>query len=1079
MTTRPSHRSIAGTPATPDLQSPAMDHGRGHSVAQSLRSITCALLGIAYVSAQGPLSPSGSNTEYTIPDGDFEHSTSTYVTLSPGSWQFWTFAASSGSSGISADNSSLTSSNLSAPNGSHVAFLQGSGSSISNIVNFSFSGATPPGIWRVRFSAAQRVVSGVPENQTVRVSLGGTDLFHEPIRRSVYDQYVTRPITVAAGNQTIVIASNGAGTAFIDDVRLESVLDWDDTTNTWAGTSPTGHDVVIPAGVAVAVGVSATAKTVEVKGELLATMRTCALTTEWVMVTDKGVLEVGTAGCPFLQTFTLTLASTDYAAMATPGMGTKFLVAMDGGRIDLHGKPKVSWVKLTQTAQNTTQLYVDQSVDWTNGDQIVIAPSFAHTDAQVCSVSSVSGQTVTLQAATSSNKTHYGGANVTYSRSTPTALSWDLDRRAEVGLLTHNVRVVGAVDGDYPQFGGHIMIMHCSNCNDGPGFGRLSNVELENLGQGRVADGDSYAFSGKGRYPIHWHMCMDTRKTEPNYSPNNPNLVVRTEQYIRNCSIHNSNNRAVTIHGSDYVLVQDNVAYKHVGHGVFLEDGPEQGNAIERNLVIETLKPDTGLSVIPTDSSHAEPQNRSPASFWLSNPYNKVSGNVAAGTVGTGFWLVFHHELTGPSLNDPLMTTYRTNLYHPASPPAPRELPFIEFKDNVAHTCGSGLDINDSVNSNLTLLPNVGWLPPTPQTIENFRAYACSQSLYAGVGTDKVTFLNNVLSDSKSEHVLFATPHSVKKSLLIRDAGGGFITSSDTLARAITLYDGPTRMKNCHLVAYAGNNQFYLTHIHLVGAAVRRVNHTFEGISFDTMPNWNIFVIPNTYNGPGTGPGSRDWSMVLWDPDGSLGGTTNRSIILDQPMLRDTGDTSETAVPTSSNYGVPLYLSRHKFGLLLIHHTGFTQTTAPHTLPKITYTRNDGSTSPPQYPNSDKADPRLQIAVWTEASHYSGNNYYDLSWDWGTLTPTSPIDVQLGDLGVHQGGMVVLKLQINPGTAYSSLTVTDGTTTLTPYSDTGTGTNGFNGTQARSETSYTVVGTDVWLRIIVPADEKTIRIAWT
>ena len=38
------------------------------------------------------------------------------------------------------------------------------------------------------------------------------------------------------------------------------------------------------------------------------------------------------------------------------------------------------------------------------------------------------------------------------------------------------------------------------------------------------------------------------------------------QQYIRGCAIHHTYNRAVTIHGTHEAVLEDNVAYKTMGH---------------------------------------------------------------------------------------------------------------------------------------------------------------------------------------------------------------------------------------------------------------------------------------------------------------------------------------------------------------------------------------------------------------------------------------------------------------------------------------------------------------------------------
>lgn len=88
---------------------------------------------------------------------------------------------------------------------------------------------------------------------------------------------------------------------------------------------------------------------------------------------------------------------------------------------------------------------------------------------------------------------------------------------------------------------------------------RISNVELYHVGQ---------AFR-KGRYPIHFHMNGDMKSS-----------------YVKESSIHQSFNRAVNIHASNYVTVERNVIYNIMGGAYFMEDGIEIGNEFKYNLAI-------------------------------------------------------------------------------------------------------------------------------------------------------------------------------------------------------------------------------------------------------------------------------------------------------------------------------------------------------------------------------------------------------------------------------------------------------------------------------------------------------------
>ena len=52
------------------------------------------------------------------------------------------------------------------------------------------------------------------------------------------------------------------------------------------------------------------------------------------------------------------------------------------------------------------------------------------------------------------------------------------------------------------------------------------------------------------------------------------------QSYATGNSIHDSNNRAITIHGVHYLTVKENVAYNIKGHSIFIEDSIESRNFI-------------------------------------------------------------------------------------------------------------------------------------------------------------------------------------------------------------------------------------------------------------------------------------------------------------------------------------------------------------------------------------------------------------------------------------------------------------------------------------------------------------------
>ena len=110
------------------------------------------------------------------------------------------------------------------------------------------------------------------------------------------------------------------------------------------------------------------------------------------------------------------------------------------------------------------------------------------------------------------------------------------------------------------------------------------------------------------------------------------------QSYVKGNSIHDSNNRAITIHGVNYLTVQDNVAYNIKGHSIFIEDSIERRNFLYNNLVMNTHR---SWSLLNTDTT--------PANFWITFPDNDFIGNHAAGSENYGFWFDPKDHSTGPS----------------------------------------------------------------------------------------------------------------------------------------------------------------------------------------------------------------------------------------------------------------------------------------------------------------------------------------------------------------------------------------------------------------------------------------------
>ena len=131
-------------------------------------------------------------------------------------------------------------------------------------------------------------------------------------------------------------------------------------------------------------------------------------------------------------------------------------------------------------------------------------------------------------------------------------ITFDVDERGEVGMLTRNIKLQASADAEQSFYGGHVMAMAASKMF-------VEGVEFNRMGQNLTL----------ARYPIHWHLVGDAQG-----------------QYIKNSAIHDTYSRCVTVHGTNYLRVENNVTYNNVGHCFFLEDGVEHGNQFVHNLGI-------------------------------------------------------------------------------------------------------------------------------------------------------------------------------------------------------------------------------------------------------------------------------------------------------------------------------------------------------------------------------------------------------------------------------------------------------------------------------------------------------------
>src|SRR5262252_4613207 len=319
-----------------------------------------------------------------------------------------------------------------------------------------------------------------------------------------------------------------------------------------------GDKVIIEKGKQVVLDVTPPALNgLTIEGKLsFANTKDIELTTEWIML--HGELEIGTEKAPHTRkatiTFTNNVKDEDISGGGTTGKVDRGIMLM-GGTLNLHGNQTNTWTKLSNTAATgATSIQVLNAAGWRVGDEIVlVSTDYGPRQAERRTISAVSGNTITLDKKL--DYMHFG------------KITFDVDERGEVGLLTRIIKLQASADAAESFYGGHVMAMVGSKMF-------VEGVEFNRMGQNMTL----------ARYPIHWHLVGDAGKG----------------QYIKNASLHDTYNRCVTVHGTNFLHVENNVTYNTVGHCFFLEDGIEHGNEFIKNLAIQTKCHPT-LDCVPTN----------------------------------------------------------------------------------------------------------------------------------------------------------------------------------------------------------------------------------------------------------------------------------------------------------------------------------------------------------------------------------------------------------------------------------------------------------------------------------------------
>ncbi len=668
---------------------------------------------------------------------------------------------------------------------------------------------------------------------------------------------------------------------------VSSSGDWSDP-NVWpSGKVPAaGDSVTIPPDKEIVLDVSPPAlRSLTIMGTLkFADKKDISLATDWIML--EGRLSIGSSAQPYTGNATITLTDTvkDENIMS---MGDRGIFVM-GGTLELFGKSKTSWTKLSETAPMGATSVDALSVNgWEVGDSIVLASTdFNPKQAEQKVIKAINATTLELDSPLRFE--HFGQVTL------------GVDERGEVGMLSHNIKIQGDADAaTAPYLGGHIMA--------GQG-GKIfvSSVELFRMGQ----------HLKNGRYPVHWHLEGDT-----------------TGQYFINSSIHHSNNRCVTIHGTNGLLIKSNTTYDNIGHCFFLEDGIETGNTLDGNLGVLTrchpTKPCSPFSGNTIDTANfLLPSDKAAATFWITNPANTVKNNVAAGSEQNGIWIALPEHPNGAFLDKPEAATVW-----------PRKTNFTDFSNNTAHSNIDGLMFDRGPNADGTFDipgnnhqacadPNATNCQTVTATVNGFTAFKNRNNGIWARGFDHI-LKNLKLADNAIGITQASGKSSVVDSVIVGESGnkGNPTTNDETTygrslprsAPAGTFLQGGKTYPIHGLEFYDSTNGFenvtfrnFLDNSTRQSGALSYLFYTDFPISSKNFAKGAVFENAKPVFFPD--PSKSEWAFenggkdgyrsAVFSDDGSVGGKSY--ITINDPFLVDSDCTVHTdwnAAACSGSFG--------------------------------------------------------------------------------------------------------------------------------------------------------------------------------
>ncbi|MBY0426828.1 MAG: right-handed parallel beta-helix repeat-containing protein, partial [Cytophagales bacterium] len=359
-----------------------------------------------------------------------------------------------------------------------------------------------------------------------------------------------------------------------------------------------------------------------------------------------------------------------------------------------------------------------------------------------------------------------------------------LDERGEVALLTRNILIQGDAASEVDNKGVYFMIMETA-------VAKVSGVELFRTGLGGVL----------ARYPFHWHMANNV-----------------AGQYIKNSSIHRAYNRAITVHGSQNALVDNNVCYDVIGHAIFLEDGIEYGNTISSNFVASVKRPVSGRGLLASDTLvGVDNRATGPGGIWITHPDNVIINNHISGA-GSGIWYALPANPTGFSFNN-------------GKGIQNRKIPIRRFEYNSMHSCAVGLTFDysskqDSIG-HIIGVETAHYDPTVYTLVQRIQSFKNIRGIWFR-GSNQVGFSEFVLADNQGNGSFIPT----FKSRFSNGCSIGYSANNTNInfpTFGTSFYDGAQEIYNCHFENFDQPNQSIFN---IFGGANKSIYNQVSGFTY-------------------------------------------------------------------------------------------------------------------------------------------------------------------------------------------------------------------------------------------------------